>query len=252
MRARRTDRQVARARRARRPQSDRDCADEQHARGPDELGAHPESSCGDPRRRARGAARLGDERRERGEPARAIAVRLPLEPRAQLGEPARHAFARRGRRRTRARGDGAMIEPFEVAQEHRGAQRLVEREHGLDDAAVDVGTFDDLVGGRRAVVASRVVLVCRSLRCAPRGDAGEVAQDACEPRAQDRFGARAVRRAGDGGEQRLLRDVVRAIRVADERAGQRSDPAGLRDQELGVEPGGRRRHRGRVSRGRRV
>ena len=180
----------------------------------------------------RGRARRGRALRERGEPqgpAPPPALDAPVEVGAQLLERLLQARAQRARRHAEVRRGGARVEPLEVAQHDDRAQRLGEARDGLGQQALGFRLLR-----QRARLRALPLLVREALaRLAPRAVAArvarEVAHDAREPGA--RFPLQAGRSA-QGGDPRVLQQVLGLRALAHQTRGEAPQPAGLAQQLL--------------------
>jgi hypothetical protein len=107
---------------------------------------------------------------------------LAIEPVAQLRERAMQSRAhRRARHALRARDLLGCPAPVE-AQQHRRALRLVELGHGADQLVLDLGLGHEFVHRRLCLVRRDPALAPRAPLGAAPAAAGELAQDAGQPR----------------------------------------------------------------------
>ena len=178
-------------------------------------------------------AALRHQRPERRRPRRAVAVALlelapqrrlrALEPRAHGGDGAAEASR-----------DLARRERLPVAQEHRGAVRLLELERVARELALALRPLDDARGRRLGLGARDGFLARTPVTLTAIHPPRHVPHDRREPGALAPFVARPVLERGDPG---VLRRVVRGGRIAEQRAGEGADPVGVAEETVGLEGG---------------
>ena len=172
--------------------------------------------------------RTTNESQRHGDAEPAVAPRVPLvELHAQLGQSTLQARLHRGDARALARGDLARRAFVEVAQQQRVAVGLLEREHGVDELALQPRARHQLVRVRDRLRPCGRAFAGLAARLTAPPQLRDAAHHAREPSTQIlRRGQRTLQRGAPG----LLHQLVGLVRVACERLGDPPHPSGVGHQ----------------------
>jgi hypothetical protein len=121
---------------------------------------------------------------------------------------------------------------LEMHEQDGSAVRLIEREHGLDDAAAELFAFEDVVRGRRRLSRRRVPQQPLPSRTRAQQTEGRSPRDGGEPRRERR---RHGRRPRQGDAIRLLHHVVDVGVVTQDAARDRAHEGVVRQQQIQIE-----------------
>jgi hypothetical protein len=179
----------------------------------------------------RNRPRASGERNQPEQPGAAIAVMTRVQSSSQQVDAAAQSRVDRLDRHVHALCNRALRDPVEVAQDQRGAPRLVEREHGIDQAPACVFAKPRIGRRRVELGASHFALAAFAARLAAARRRGDATHDRREPTPHGRH-ARTI--FAERGQPGLLDDVVGAGAVVHQLARQSADEGLVRQQIVDV------------------
>jgi hypothetical protein len=177
---------------------------------------------------------------ERGDPGRVPGARIAVQLRAQLGEAARESSLDRLDRHALTRGDRLRRELLPVPHVDRGAVGLAQRRHETEHFALQLGPLEDERVRLLDLRARRALLAIDSSRARPAGIPSEALRHGREPSPERPLRPRRLPQRHD---PRVLHQVFREMRIADERPREPLQRSCIARDLFGIDPFVRGLHR---------